>query len=656
MKEKLKVITSKIPLKVKKIFSIVEVRFALCAIITVIFAEILSVGFVSGLSYPFRHPIAFACAAVILFTFYSVSSFFPCRLGVFIILECFWLALAIANKVLLSFRINPLSAIDFTIIRSVFSIISIYLSVFEIVLILTSIAAAVALAVFVIIRLPKKKPNFKRAAIVFVSSVLLTVATVLATFSLYASDMRKMRLPDAYREYGFVYSFSVSLFDRGITRPDGYSEENILELITPGVSESLVDKNVIFIQLESFFDPTLINNVTFSEDPIFNFRALSEKYPSGRLTVPAAGSGTVNTEFEVLCGIPVSVFGPGEYPYETYLTSAPCESLAYYFTSKGMSAHSMHNHLGTFYTRYEVMKNLGFNTFTPIEYMTNVKRNSNGWAKDKILTDEIVGALKSTENTDFVYAISVQAHGKYVTAPGDYGDIKVEGDLPEDRLYAIEYYVNQIKGTDNFVGELVSSLEKLDEDTVAVFFGDHQPSLELTADQLKTDSFYETEYVIWSNCGVTAEDCDLDAYRLGAHTLSIMDVEGGVISSYHNTKADSETYYEDLESLAYDVLMGEKFAYGGDFPYKVPTIKYGWRDITAEGAYIKNETLYVIGDNFTESSVIFVGGRRRDTIFINENLIVTDNISAASDVKIAQVAESGYLFSEINCKIISEPE
>ena len=136
----------------------------------------------------------------------------------------------------------------------------------------------------------------------------------------------------------------------------------------------------------------------------------------------------------------------------------------------------------------------------------------------------------------------------------------------------------------------------------------------------------------------------------------MMGIEGGLISSYHNTKADSETYYDDLISLAYDILMGEKFAYGGVFPYKVPTVKLGWQDIVADGAYIKNETLYVIGDNFTESSVIYVGGRRRDTIFINENLIVTDNIDAATDIIIAQVADSGYLFGEINCKIISEPE
>lgn len=668
MEEKFNLFLKKILAGIKKALSIVEVRFGICAVVTVFFAEILSVGFADGLSYPIRHPAAFVCAVLILFFSYSLSSFFPCRPGVFIIIECLWLGLAIANKVLLSFRVNPLSAVDFKIVRSVFSIISIYLSLFEIILILTSITAALALAVFIIIRLPKKKPDFKRAGVFSALSAVLMVAAVLSTVAFYAGDMRKLRLPDVYKEYGFVYSLSMSVYDRGITRPDGYSEHNISNIIRPEETDdgstpedpdvdSLSSKtNVIFVQLESFFDPRMIKDVTVSGDAIPNFRALAEAYPSGKLSVPVAGAGTVNTEFEVLCGIPVSAFGIGEYPYETYLTSLPCESLAYYFTESGMTAHAMHNHTGTFYSRHTVMQNLGFDTFTPIEYMSDVKRNVNAWVKDKILTDEITGALKSTKGSDFIYAISVQAHGKYVTVPGDFGDLKVTGDYPEDKLCAMEYYVNQLSETDAFVGELISEIEALEEDTVVVLFGDHQPSLELTEDQLNVDSIYETEYVIWSNCGITAEDTDLEAYRLGAHVLSLVDVEGGVISRFHSTKYGTDTYEENLNALAYDVLMGEKFAYGGSFPYTVPVMSYGWQDIKADGAYIKNETLYVIGENFTESSIIYVGGRRRDTIYINENMIVTDNIGSASDVKIAQVAESGYLLSEIGCRIISEPD
>ena len=41
-----------------------------------------------------------------------------------------------------------------------------------------------------------------------------------------------------------------------------------------------------------------------------------QTYSSGELTVPACGAGTANVEFEVLTGLSVKFFGPGEYPYK----------------------------------------------------------------------------------------------------------------------------------------------------------------------------------------------------------------------------------------------------------------------------------------------------------------------------------------------------
>ena len=50
------------------------------------------------------------------------------------------------------------------------------------------------------------------------------------------------------------------------------------------------------VQLESFFDPELVNFLSFSQDPVPNFRYLMENYSSGYLTVPSVGAGTANTE------------------------------------------------------------------------------------------------------------------------------------------------------------------------------------------------------------------------------------------------------------------------------------------------------------------------------------------------------------------------
>ena len=344
----------------------------------------------------------------------------------------------------------------------------------------------------------------------------------------------------------------------------------------------------------------------------------------------------------------------GEYPYETVLRENPCESLAYYLREVGYKAHAIHNHTGTFYNRYTVMQNLGFDTFTPVEYMSGVRRNILGWAKDAILTDEIMTVMGSTEGVDFVYTVSVQPHGKYISEPGDYGDIKASGDFDSMTLAAIEYYVNQIYDTDRFVGELISEISMSGEDTVVVFFGDHQPSLGLSEGRFEGGSLYTTEYVIWSNFGLHGEDKDLCSYELSSHLLRMLGIEGGLISQIHNdAKADEEI----LNALAYDILFGEKYAYeDGAFPYEIPEITYGVREITAVGAYIHNDTLYILGNAFTEASCAVVDGRRRDTIYINPNLIVCADVSGAETVSVAQVAVDGTEFSEISCPVFESPE
>jgi phosphoglycerol transferase MdoB-like AlkP superfamily enzyme len=98
----------------------------------------------------------------------------------------------------------------------------------------------------------------------------------------------------------------------GIDKPKGYSEEMIKGVFTggelgtdgiytPGKDDTEKPKqkpNIIFLQLESFIDPTIAKNVEYSKDPIPYYRTLLKKYSSGYLTVPAVGAGTANVELK----------------------------------------------------------------------------------------------------------------------------------------------------------------------------------------------------------------------------------------------------------------------------------------------------------------------------------------------------------------------
>lgn len=162
--------------------------------------------------------------------------------------------------------------------------------------------------------------------------------------------------------------------------------------------------NIVFLQMESFFDVNHLKDVTFSENPVPNFTSMKENYTSGWLTTPSFGAGTANTEFEVLSGMSLEYFGPGEYPFTTIMRETTSESVAYDLKDYGYSTHAIHNHTGKFYGRYLVYPNLGFDSYTSVEYMQNVQRNPLDWAEDSCLTEEIKKAMDSTPEQDFVFA------------------------------------------------------------------------------------------------------------------------------------------------------------------------------------------------------------------------------------------------------------
>ena len=56
----------------------------------------------------------------------------------------------------------------------------------------------------------------------------------------------------------------------------------------------------------------------------------------------------------------VVYFGPGEYPYKTYVKTTPLESAASALASLGYGAEALHNNGGNFYSRAKVYNNMGF--------------------------------------------------------------------------------------------------------------------------------------------------------------------------------------------------------------------------------------------------------------------------------------------------------
>ena len=369
-----------------------------------------------------------------------------------------------------------------------------------------------------------------------------------------------------------------------------------------------------------------LGDVTYDENPIPVFTSLRENYSSGFLTVPSVGAGTANTEFEVLSGMSMDFFGMGEYPYKTILREEACGTVATDLKDLGYTAHAIHNNAGTFYGRNTVFAQLGFDSFTSIEFMENVEYNPVGWAKDYVLTQEIIKALDSTQEQNFVVAITVQGHGKYPRGVNseDTESLNVSWEDRERESEALAYYMSQLCETDEFIGKLVAALERRAEPTVLVLYGDHLPSFHIGAEQLANGDIFETEYVIWNNLGLLAEDKDLSAYQLSAEVLRQLGVSGGILSKYHQQLSGNESYIDELNLLEYDMLYGEFYCYGGANPYTASDLQMGVVPVTISGAVWEDGVLTVYGEHFTRWSRVVVDGDTLDTVFVDNGTITAE--------------------------------
>ncbi len=591
----------------------------------------------SVISYLADRPLIFIYNSIAIAFTVSLALLTRRRVFAFSFLSIIWLVTGVVNSIVLVFRTTPFTAADLLLIKSAYSVMGSYLSMKQMMLLA---AGAVLLLIFTGIlfkKAPKRRERISyRNVICYIGGLFLIVyfSTLAGMESGLLAD-KFGNINAAYMKYGFPYCFGNSLLNTGISRPADYSAQIVDELIArvempishsvfpvSQQEETLQEKpNIIFLQLESFFDPSHVKGVDFSENPLPNFTAMRTEYSSGYLSVPSVGAGTANTEFEVITGMNLDFFGPGEYPYKTILKETTCESIAYNLREEGYKSHVIHNNDGTFYERNQIFPQLGFDSFTSLEYMSVRDYTPMGWAKDSVLTGEIIKSLRSTKEPDVIYTISVQGHGSYPAERMESPVIRVEG-LEEKENNSFEYYVNQIYEMDEFIGELTKQLSEYPERVILVMYGDHLPGFEFTEDDLTNGNIYQTEFIIWDNFNLEKRDRDLEAYQLSAYVMGQAGLYDGILTKYHLAFSEDESYLEGLELLQYDMLYGDREVYSGENPYQPTELVMGTDPISMHGIVMLNDSCRVQGKNFTRYSRVAVNGEYVDTEYLNQSALV----------------------------------
>ncbi len=616
----------------------------------------LTTGPVEGFVWAATHPVVFLFNVLIVFSTLTFALLFRRRRFALFIIALLWGVIGTANGVILLSRMTPFTLYDMQNFADGLTIATTYFTNWQLVLVAIG-GILVVLAIILIFARSEKWKNirYKKSIAAVVLATAMTFGAGFGALKLGFIGTFFGNLNYAYRDYGLPYCFIMTSASAGIGRPMKYSEammDEILELTMKGKDTILKEKddshyypNIIVLQMESFTIADDYANIEVDRDPTPVFKELMEDYTSGIFTVPACGAGTANTEFEVLTGISAKYFGPGEYPYKGKIRKQTLESMAYIAKRHGYATSALHNHRALFYNRNEVYANLGFDTFTSVEYMNDISYTPTNWCKDRVMIKDIMDIMATTEARDFMHVISVEGHGAYPTErvfKSPYTTVSAED---EDTRWKYEYYLNECHEMDTFIGDLIDEINEANEPTVMLIYGDHIPALDVQEENYKLDNLYQTRYVIWDNIGLAKDDRDLSAYESGAELLRDAGLaHEGVIFDYQQTSGSEtlENQYH-MEALAYDMLYGKNYIYGNINPYERIDMKMGHKNISIKEVVKIGDRYYIRGENFTERSIVSLDGNQLSTVYLSPTLIALNESvdpEMAAKLEVSQVDKS----------------
>lgn len=578
------------------------------------------------------------------------------------------LTIAGVSRYLVSVRGVPLTFSDIYSIGEALEIAGNYVTLPMVI----GVSLSIILVLCIIRYLFKKEKNNIRitSGINIILALIVFIAFPIVTNAQYKSgSMGYMRwdITASYKKNGYIFSTIESAIKYIRIKPEGYTKtaiDEIKEKVDKKVKEdnrkiSSNKPNIIFIQLEAFMDPTTIKEAKFSEDPIPNFRKICNENKGYMADVPTTGGGTVRTEYEVMTGNNIDYLTPGEIPYNTILKGKYHNSIATTLKAEGYGAHAIHNFQGNFYTRNNAYEKLGFDTFTSIEYMNNYETNERGWVKDTILSKYIKKALDSTPGRDLVYTIAVQGHSSYPEDALKLYDfpIKVSGDLCDIDKNQLYYYANQLKETDDFIGDVIEMVDNSSEDTIIVFYSDHMPALNLFQNEHFYLDSYKAPFTFYSNFKINNYDFNnTQAYNISSMIMELAGVKYGPMEKFRVYLKDDENYEKYEELLQYDMLFGNNYYLKDEEKPKKNIMKMGLNDVKISSLKEEEDSILIKGFNFTKNSSAYINNKKIDTTFIDNNTLKIDMIDMDDALVVKQLGRNNGVLSQSNKVSLLEGE
>ena len=417
----------------------------------------------------------------------------------------------------------------------------------------------------------------------------------------------------SYKENGFIYTFAANIYHARVREPEGYNAAGIREL-TDGyeAAEGIVEPNIIIVMSEAFADIWNAENLTFDRELAPNFNALAEQYLSGNCLTSEYGGNTANCEFEVLTGYSTYLVPTGTVLYMSYV-NRETESIVSYLNDKDYYTVALHPYQRTFFSREKAYGLLGFDDFYSAEHFTGAERlRYSNLISDDAVADRIIAEFEKNQATDrgfFCHTVTMLNHTSYYKA--DWSDEERVGmeaacELTETEYHTLASYATGILYADAMLGKLVDYFSNVEEPTVILFFGDHQPSMGTPGYELMQRIGYvrdngsneglaalqSTPYLIWNNFQQepTAAKADMSMFHLLPYMTRMLDMARPAFHSYMDElftdvravtkkisldgdgmptlmpEGEEMEKFQEYLTLVYDELLGKQ--YTGDAFYR----------------------------------------------------------------------------------------
>ncbi|MBQ8742981.1 MAG: LTA synthase family protein [Clostridia bacterium] len=476
------------------------------------------------------------------------------------------LIIGVANNFVVQSRGREISFIDLKSIGTAMSVVGDYK--FKLA---KGSVLAIILVVFAIIHIIRsdypsfpgiKKPS-KHFAIAL-TSLLLCVGTVFGGMSIgYASRTYRMQ----GTEYnGYYLNFIYSIKNSRVKTPATYSPGALINAIKNNDFSSITSSptaNVIVIMNESFSDiKGISDSLENSEELVTDVEILPywnslqngiftdengkiQSIVKGNALSSVYGGNTANSEYEFLSGISMSFLPEGTVAYNGSVKESNAYTLVNFFNDAGYRTVAMHPETPGNWSRSSIYKYYGFDEiyFKP-DFVPDLDKDDyfRGHVSDAAMYEKLIDLYENKEEGEkfFTFAITMMNHGGYNHS--SFKDtVKVVGDTQNEA----EEYFSSIHESDKALKDLIDYFSNVEEETLIVFFGDHQPTmptgfleryLGVSANATTEEmlNMYTIPYLFWANYEMDSDIKDTTT-SIGFMSSEMLSLVGVRKSSFFNT-------------------------------------------------------------------------------------------------------------------------